>query len=242
MLTEGPIAVTSALLGLAVGSPPAPQAAALTCALVGGGVVGAVDDHFGGAQAKGFAGHLGALRRGRVTSGLVKVAGVGLSALAASLLVDRGGAGRNGADRGATSRIIDVVLDTALVAGTANVINLLDLRPGRAGKVLLAGGLLTARTGGGAVAGAAAGSLPADLSARAMLGDTGANGLGAALGVTFLPAPRWLRVALLAGVLGLNAASEKVSFTAVIADHAVLNRIDEWGRPAAGPPPARTDG
>lgn len=248
MLTEGPIAVGSALLGLAVGSPPAPQAAALACALVGGGVVGAFDDHFGGAQAKGFAGHLGALRRGRVTSGLVKVAGVGLSALAASLLVDRSragrdGAGRNGAGRGAASRITDVMLDTALVAGTANVVNLLDLRPGRAAKVLLAGGLLTARTGGGAVAGAAAGSLPVDLSARAMLGDAGANGLGAALGVTLLPAPRWLRVALLAGVLGLNVASEKVSFTAVIADHPVLNRIDEWGRPDAGPPPpARTDG
>lgn len=135
------------------------------------------------------------------------------------------------------------MLDTALVAGTANVVNLLDLRPGRAAKVLLAGGLLTARAGGGAVAGAAAGSLPVDLSARAMLGDAGANGLGAALGVTLLPAPRWLRVALLAGVLGLNVASEKVSFTAVIADHPVLNRIDEWGRPDAGPPPpARTDG
>ena len=245
LLTEGPIGVTSALLGLATASPESPQTAAVACALVGGGAVGVFDDHVGTAQAKGFAGHLGALRQGRVTSGLVKVAGVGLSALAASLLVDRARAvDQHPADhlRGAAGRITDVVLDTALVAGTANLVNLLDLRPGRAAKVLLAVGLLTARTGGGAVAGAAAGSLPGDLSARTMLGDAGANGLGAALGVTFLPAPRWLRIGLLACVVGLNAASEMVSFTAVIADHPVLNRIDEWGRPDPGPPPAATDG
>lgn len=244
LLTEGPVAVASALVGLAVGSPPPRQAGALACALVGSGIVGAVDDHFGSAQAKGFAGHLGALRRGRITSGLVKVAGVGLSALVASILVDSGRATEDDgvADRGVVGRLVDIAIDTTLVAGTANVVNLLDLRPGRAAKVLLAGGLLAVRGGGGAVAGAAAGSLPADLHARAMLGDAGANGLGAALGVAFLPAPRWLRISLLAGVAGLNAASEKVSFTAVIARNPTLNWLDEWGRPDAGPPPARTHG
>jgi len=64
-----------------------------------------------------------------------------------------------------------------------------------------------------------------------MLGDAGANAFGALLGLaTAATLPRPARLAVLAGIVGLTLASEKVSFTAVIESHPVLRRLDEWGR------------
>jgi len=226
-LLEGPVAVGALVVGglveLVLGAPSA-RVLAVGVAGVGSGLVGAYDDLHGTAQARGFRGHLAALRRGTVTSGTVKIVGVGLSGLAAAAVLSRGrGPGR--------PDVADLTIDTALVAGTANLVNLLDLRPGRAAKVvvLLAGGLVGA--GGGPALGAAAGSLPTDLAARSMLGDCGANALG---GATAAAAARVLgrraRLVALAGVVALNAASERVSFTAVIARTPVLARLDRLGR------------
>jgi hypothetical protein len=64
-----------------------------------------------------------------------------------------------------------------------------------------------------------------------MLGDCGANGLGAITGTVLAATlPRPLKTLVLAAVVGLNLASEKVSFTKVIADTPVLDKIDQWGR------------
>src|SRR6185503_13889814 len=118
-----------------------------------------------------------------------------------------------------------------VVAGAANAVNLLDLRPGRAVKAaaLAAGPGLARRAlagdaGSGAVAlgaaglGAAAALLPEDLGERAMLGDAGANALGALLGVAAASSlGRPARAGVLAGIVALTAASEKVSFFFVIA-------------------------
>jgi hypothetical protein len=70
-----------------------------------------------------------------------------------------------------------------------------------------------------------------------MLGDAGANALGAMLGAAAAASlPRVTRVALLAGIIGLTAASEVVSFTAVIERTPALRRLDMLGRrPAARP-------
>ena len=233
-LLEGPVAVGSLVVGglveVLLGAPPA-RGLAVGVAGVGSGLVGAYDDLHGTAQARGFRGHLSALRRGTVTSGTVKIVGVGLSALGAAAVLARG----RGPRRGLAAAGLDLVVDTALVAGTANLVNLLDLRPGRAAKVvvLLSGGLVGAQ--GGPALGAAAGSLPTDLAARSMLGDCGANGLGAAAaaaaaGVLGRPA----RFVALAAVVALNLASERVSFTAVIARTPALAWLDGLGRtPAA---------
>ena len=121
--------------------------------------------------------------------------------------------------------------------------NLFDLRPGRAIKVsLLASAALAvrgaeARAAVAAPAGAAAALLPEDLGERAMLGDSGANALGAMLGVaTASSLPRPARLAVLAVVAGLTAASEKVSFTKVIARTPPLHWLDMLGRrPAPAP-------
>ncbi len=89
--------------------------------------------------------------------------------------------------------------------------------------------------------GAALALLPEDLGERAMLGDAGANALGALLGATAAGLSRPVRIAVLAGIAGLTAASEKVSFTKVIARTPALNWLDMLGRrpavPPAPPPP-----
>jgi hypothetical protein len=77
-----------------------------------------------------------------------------------------------------------------------------------------------------------------DLGERAMLGDAGANALGAMLGAAAAASlPRSGRVAVLAGIVVLTAASEKVSFTKVIQRTPPLHWLDMLGRrpaPAAG--------
>ena len=72
--------------------------------------------------------------------------------------------------------------------------------------------------------------LPEDLGERAMLGDCGANALGAMLGASAAGLPRPARIALLAGIAGLTAASEKVSFTKVIERTPALRWLDMLGR------------
>lgn len=116
----------------------------------------------------------------------------------------------------------------------ANVVNLFDLRPGRALKVVLAHTPALLAAAGPALAapvGAAAGLVADDLGERGMLGDCGANALGAGIGVAIAArAPRPLRWAALAGLVGLTLAAERVSFTAVIEAHPPLRRLDELGR------------
>jgi UDP-N-acetylmuramyl pentapeptide phosphotransferase/UDP-N-acetylglucosamine-1-phosphate transferase len=79
------------------------------------------------------------------------------------------------------------------------------------------------------------GLLPDDLAERTMLGDTGANAAGALLGVAALTGGRRSRWALLAALVGLTVASEKVSFTRVIESTPVLRELDGWGRRAPAP-------
>src|SRR5215468_1943493 len=234
-LLEGPAAALAAALAsaLAPGLPPRGRAA-LVAAGAGAAAFGGYDDLAGRGDRRGFRGHLGALAAGEVTTGAVKIAGIGAAGVVAAALI--GG------------RPADVIINAGLTAGGANLLNLFDLRPGRALKVALAGGALIAGTGGpGAAravagpAGAALALLPEDLGERAMLGDAGANALGAMLGVAAAASlPRPARAALLAGIIGLTAASEVVSFTTVIERTPALRWLDMLGRrPAAGP--ARAD-
>ncbi|MEU8402819.1 hypothetical protein AB0C28_47190 [Nonomuraea sp. NPDC048892] len=228
-LLEGPafVAGSTAAAALAPGLTPRVRAAALLAG-AGSGALGAYDDLYGTTSSKGFKGHLSALSRGEVTSGAIKILGIGATGLGAAALVSQGPA--------------DILVNGATIAGTANLANLFDLRPGRAIKValltggpLLAASLLRGSPAAAALAavplGAAAALLPDDLGERAMLGDAGANALGALLGlaaVTKLGKPG--RYVLLGTVVALTAAAEKVSFTKVIAGNPVLNRIDMLGR------------
>jgi UDP-GlcNAc:undecaprenyl-phosphate/decaprenyl-phosphate GlcNAc-1-phosphate transferase len=242
-LLEGPALTVASVAGSAIGPGLAPRArAALAVAGTGAAAFGGYDDLAGSGSRRGFRGHLGALAHGEVTTGAVKLGGIGATGLVSALLLG-GGPG-------------DVAVNAGLVAGSANLLNLFDLRPGRALKVALGSGtLLAAGARGGpsragalpAVAaplGAAAALLPEDLGERAMLGDAGANALGALLGVAAAASlSRPARLALLAAITGLTAASEVVSFTAVIERTPALRWLDMLGRrpvPAA-PVPGRHD-
>ncbi len=238
-LLEGPALVLGATAAVLVAPGTSTRLRlAGAVALLGAGAVGLADDLSGSAAAKGLRGHLAALRSGEVTTGVVKVAGIGATGLAAAALL-RGGQGPADAEPGAApapAGLLDVVLGGALVAGTANLVNLFDLRPGRAVKVALALAPLVSGAGSAAgLAAAAAGSggavLPADLAERAMLGDCGANALGALLGTAAVAGrSRRTRAVLLTGVVALTLASEKVSFTKVIESTAGLRRLDALGR------------
>jgi UDP-GlcNAc:undecaprenyl-phosphate GlcNAc-1-phosphate transferase len=254
-LLEGPAAAAGAALAAAL-TPglPGRARAGLVTAAAGAGAFGGYDDLAGSGGRRGFRGHLGALAHGEVTTGAVKLGGIGATGLAASALLG-GGA-------------LDVTVNAGLIAGGANLLNLFDLRPGRAIKVAaLAGGLLAAagrpRQAGDAAAsaspvlaspvlaspvpgatlagiplGAALALAGEDLGERAMLGDAGANALGAMLGAAAAASlPRPGRVAVLAGIVALTAASEKVSFTKVIRRTPPLHWLDMLGR-RPGPAPA----
>lgn len=270
-------AVASAAVASALSDQPRAALGGVVASL-GGGLAGYIDDvdqgaHDGGKVAKGLKGHLGALAHGQVTTGVIKIAGIGASALAASALVGSKATSVGG-------KVADLAVNTVLIAGTANLANLLDLRPGRALKatVLVAAPLsyfscaaaktpasgasvtsATASVTSGAsgapsatpaapasASGASAQRLLAsglnaaaitalveDLQETTMLGDTGANAAGALLGTSLAANDSWkLRLGTALGVVGLILASEKVSFSKVIAANPALNWLDQlWRRP-----------
>lgn len=270
-------AVASAAVASALSDQPRAALGGVVASL-GGGLAGYIDDvdqgaHDGGKVAKGLKGHLGALAHGQVTTGVIKIAGIGASALAASSLVGSKATSVSG-------KAADLALNTVLIAGTANLANLLDLRPGRALKatVLVAtplsyfscaaakpeasGASVTSATAsvtsGASGAPSATPAAPAsasgasaqrllasglnaaaitalveDLQETTMLGDTGANAAGALLGTSLAANDSWkLRLGTALGVVGLILASEKVSFSKVIAANPALNWLDQlWRRP-----------
>ncbi len=199
-------------------------------AALGSGAFGALDDLAGDGSSKGLKGHFGAAARGEITTGFVKVVGIGATGLVAAALADR-----SREDVGP----LDTLVGGAVVAGAANLANLLDLRPGRALKATVLAALPLLLTRGpaapraAAAAGAALGVARPDLSGSSMLGDTGANAAGALIGAALLDATgRRGRLAALLVLGGLTLASERVSFTKVIESTPVLRELDAWGRPA----------
>jgi len=244
-LLEGPAyALGAATAAGLTGAGPGPVLAATASA-----GLGALDDLAGDSSSKGLKGHLGALARGEVTTGAVKVLGLAVTGLATAALVDRDlrrSATRphGSAGPGTVPTPVDTLVGGAVVAGTANLLNLLDLRPGRALKATVLGAAAIASTRGArgttrtgaatsasAAAGAAVGLLAPDLRGEAMLGDTGANSAGALLGTALVQATgRRGRLVALAVLTGLTLASEKVSFTRVIESTPVLREVDALGR------------
>jgi UDP-N-acetylmuramyl pentapeptide phosphotransferase/UDP-N-acetylglucosamine-1-phosphate transferase len=188
-------------------------------------LLGLLDDLIEDQGSRGFRGHLRALARGRLTGGGVKLLGGMLVALVVAPLAV-------GLERPWYLMLVGAVV----IASSANLANLLDLRPGRCAKVFLplwvVGCLLdpTAGAWSSGLAGATVGTLPLDLRERGMLGDAGANALGAVAGVLLVTGPAWLTGALAVVLLALQAASERVSFSRVIDGNRWLRAADRFGR------------
>ena len=195
-------------------------------AAVAFGFLGLLDDLVGSGHARGFRGHLGELSRGRLTTGGVKL----LGGVAAALVV----AGDvNGASPGR------VIADAALIALAANLANQLDRRPGRVTKFAVVAFALLVGTaavrdylgGVAVVVGATAALVVDDLREHLMLGDTGANVIGAALGVgVVLSHPFAIRLGVLLALAVLNLVGELSSFTRIIDAVPPLRAFDRVGR------------
>jgi glucosyl-3-phosphoglycerate synthase len=164
--------------------------------------LGLADDFWSGPE-RGFRAHL---RAGR-TTGILKLIGIPAYAL-----------WRSQSFSGAV-----------LVALAANAVNQLDTRPGRALKAFfLAAACLRPRSRAvwsGVLLG------PYDLREMTMLGDAGANALGAVLGLSsvakFGVRGRWLAIGALAG---LTVLGERRSLGRLIEQTPVLRELDAVGR------------
>ena len=166
-------------------------------------LLGLADDRWSGPE-RGFRAHL---RKG-ATTGVAKAVGIPVVALATTRSLRK----------------------AAVVALAANALNQLDTRPGRALKAFAAGALL--------VRGPAKSYLPIavllapyDLREMTMLGDAGANALGAVLGygsVGKLTARG--QILSIAALAGLTVVGEARSLGSLIERAPVLARLDRLGR------------
>lgn len=185
--------------------------------------LGAIDDIWGTREVGGFKGHFKKLLiEKRVTTGAVKAIGGGLVALAAGFSIY----GHN---------IPRALIAAAVIALSANLLNLFDLRPGRALAVIFIGlgvtcimkcGRMVAWPLVGAIAAIALLFGIADSRGKAMMGDSGSNSLGAALGLTIvLNSPNWMLPAI-AIMAAIHIYSEKHSISGLIERNRVLRAID----------------
>ena len=187
---------------VALGGLKAPPRIGL--AVAGTCLLGLADDLWSGPE-RGLRGHL---RSGR-TTGVLKAAGIPLISLAATRSLS----------------------DALLVSLSANGLNLLDTRPGRALKGFLAGAALL-RGPTPAYVPVAVLLAPYDLREMTMLGDAGSNALGAVLGfgsvTRFTARGRRLAIAALAG---LTIVGETRSLGQLIERTPGLSGLDRLGRP-----------
>jgi UDP-N-acetylmuramyl pentapeptide phosphotransferase/UDP-N-acetylglucosamine-1-phosphate transferase len=190
---------------------------------------GWLDDSLGRTDIKGLRGHLKQLLVHKsLTTGLGKLV---ITAAAATWFVMQ----LHPAGWLAVPQIILISLST-------NAVNLLDLRPGRALKAFflisvitvvcsLEGGYQVQFTYMMPVMFGALLLFAGDVRGRWMLGDTGANYLGFALGCWLVMfAPEWLQLLSIGLLVYLHWYAEKSSITKAIEHNRVLQWIDRLGR------------
>lgn len=211
-------AVTAMLL---FGHIPRLEGSTAIITVLGFAFLGLIDDTLGSREAKGFLGHFRTLRHGYLTTGALKAAfGMVVAVLAATP---------------SSKGLADILLNALNMALGANLANLLDVRPGRSGKFFLLAALPFATAGPYsqvmlvAIASVLA-YLPWDLRGEAMMGDVGANVLGALLGLGVMGAPGSAKLAVLAFLACVHLYAEKGSLTVVIEQTPILRLLDALGR------------
>ncbi|MGI6037049.1 MAG: hypothetical protein ACOYD6_02350 [Limnochordia bacterium] len=206
------------IVGLFFGFYDESQLSLLSITLFGFGLLGLLDDVGGDHSAKGLRGHARALMEGRLTTGALKALYGGLLSLTLAYLLGGG-----------------LILNGLIIALTTNGLNLMDLRPGRCGKVFVLGLLVVLLVARDSrleifvpVAAAMMVYLPWDLGAKVMLGDMGSNPLGALLGVGFVIAGGGLW--LLVGLVVVHWYAEKYSISRLVEGSRLLRFLDKLGQ------------
>ena len=185
---------------------------------------GALDDLIGNRNVSGLKGHFKSLFKGELTTGGFKALFGGFVGLVVSVCI--------------SSSIVDIIVNTLIIALSTNLMNLFDLRPGRAIKVYLVIIIPIYITLTGYIKALPLLILPnvlayfnTDLKARGMMGDTGSNVLGISIGVLMaLGYGIKVRLAWLVFLILMHLITEKFSLTKIIEKNRVLKFIDNLGR------------
>lgn len=195
-------------------------------AIVGFGLLGLLDDVRGDKKIQGLRGHFrAALQERTITTGFVKAVSGGVLALWIGYHLF-------------PYEVPRFLLAAALIALSANAVNLLDLRPGRAGAVFLLSAVLLVwaaftQRDNPVIPPLLYVILPAfvvwerDARARVMLGDAGSNPLGATLGLaTAQYLPLLVQVLLLFALIAMHLLAERLSLTKLIESNRILRSLD----------------
>ncbi len=189
------------------------------------GLIGIIDDLIGEKEVKGFKGHISSLLKLKLTTGGLKLIVGGVVALVISLTISKS--------------IFELVVNVLIIALFTNLLNLFDLRPGRAGKVFILLSIILLLSADisdynyiiTSLLGIILVYIPNDLKAKSMMGDTGSNVLGMTLGI-FCAATQFLSVKLLFLILliTIHIITEFYSLTEIIDKNKILCYIDKLGR------------
>lgn len=187
-------------------------------------LVGILDDIIGNRDVSGLKGHFKSLFKGNLTTGGFKALFGGFIGILISVAISK--------------NIIDIGINTLIIALSTNLMNLLDLRPGRAIKVYLFLAILIFLTIAGYPKGLLLLIVPSvlvyfthDLKAKAMMGDTGSNVLGISIGILVaMGYGLGVRVGWLVFLIFIHLLTEKYSLTKIIEQNKFLNFIDKLGR------------
>ena len=185
---------------------------------------GILDDIIGNRDVSGLKGHFKSLLNGKLTTGGFKALFGGFIGLVISIAISK--------------NIYDIVINTLIIALSTNLMNLFDLRPGRAIKGYLVISIVLLFTLGEYTRNLLLLILPnvvayfnQDLKAKAMMGDTGSNVLGISIGILFVMGYSLkVRLIWLAFLIFIHILTEKYSLTKIIENNKFLNFIDKLGR------------
>jgi len=206
-----------------LGVYPGGEAGVYLAAVTGISLLGFIDDLIGTRDTLGFRGHIRKLFHGELTTGGLKAVGGGIIAVYASALLFKSWQ--------------DILVNALVMALFANLINLLDLRPGRAIKGFLVLFVILFFAAKSdlflflPLLAAVLAYFPFDLKAKAMMGDSGSNVLGFTLGLMCAMRMNMpFRLGFLGFLIVAHLFTERYSLTEIIERCALLRYLDNLGR------------
>lgn len=188
------------------------------------GFLGLIDDLIGDKNIKGIRGHLkSAINNDLTTGGLKAIFGLFI-AIIISCIFFRG---------------VNIIINALIIGLFTNLINLFDLRPGRAAKVFIFISLIFVITSPFKIVNYILVSLLGillpymhiDIKGKAMMGDVGSNVLGFSLGIYASYSFNIIcRMSILILLVIFHVIAERYSLTKIIKKSKLLNILDNIGR------------